>query len=215
MDKGVIHILFCEIAILLGAISGWKFFHSRMLAGLCIVIGFAIVFTFFFFRDPARVTPMKQGVVVSPADGRILDVKECFSPNFCESPLIMVSIFLSLWDVHVNRVPISGKVVSLEYMTGEFLPAFLGRSPVRNEQNIIGIDGEMGRVFVKQIAGLIARRIVCYLQVGDRIHRGERFGMIRFGSRVELYLPLTIKMKVARGQKVKAGVSIIGEVDEV
>lgn len=213
--RETVHILFYEIVILLVTILGWKFLHSRMLAGLSIVIGAAIVFTVFFFRDPERTIPVSRGVVVSPADGRIVDVKEFSSLPFYESPSRRVSIFLSLWDVHVNRVPVSGKVVSLEYLPGKFLPAFLNRSHESNEQNIIAIDGELGRVFVKQIAGLIARRIVCHLRVGDFIGRGERFGMIRFGSRVELYLPISVKIKVARGQRVKGGVSIIGEADEV
>ena len=212
--KETIHILFCEIAILLITVLGWNFFRSRMLAGMSIIIGIVIVFTVFFFRDPERIIPEAKGVVVSPADGRIVDVKEMVGLPFCESPLKMVSIFLTLWDVHVNRMPISGEVAFVKYSPGRFLPAFIGKSSTRNEQNIIGIDGEMGRVFVKQIAGLIARRIVCRLHVGDRINRGERYGMIRFGSRVELYLPISVKIEIARGERVKGGMSIIGRVDE-
>ena len=186
-----------------------------MLAGLSIIVIVAIVFTVIFFRDPERITPAGQGVIVSPADGRIVDVKEVTNLSFCESPLNMVSIFLSLWDVHVNRMPISGKIAFMKYSQGRFLPAFIGESSKRNEQNTIGIDGEMGRVFIKQIAGLIARRIVCRLRVGDRINRGERFGMIRFGSRVELFLPTSVKIEVLRGQRVKGGISIIGRADEI
>lgn len=215
MYKETIHILLCEIIILLITILGWKFLKSRMLAGLSIIIVVGIAFTVFFFRDPERITPAGQSVVVSPADGRIVDVQEVTDLSFCESPLNMVSIFLTLWDVHVNRTPISGKVAFVKYSPGRFLPAFIGKSSTRNEQNIIGIDGEMGRVFVKQIAGLIARRIVCRLHVGDRINQGERFGMIRFGSRVELFLPTSVKIEVARGQRVKGGISIIGRTDEI
>jgi phosphatidylserine decarboxylase len=212
--KENIHILFCEIIFLLITILGWKFLRSRILAGLSILLVVAIVFTVFFFRDPERITPAGQGVVVSPADGRIVVVKEVTNLSFSESPLNMVSIFLTLWDVHVNRIPISGKVSFVKYSPGRFLPAFIGKSSTRNEQNIIGIDGEMGRLFIKQIAGLIARRIVCRLRVGDRVNRGERFGMIRFGSRIELFLPTSVKIEVARGQRVKGGISIIGKADE-
>ena len=215
MYKENIHILLCELIILLTTILGWSFLRSRILFGLSIIIVMGIVFTVFFFRNPERIIPEGYGVVVSPADGRITDVKQVTDLSICESSFNMVSIFLTLWDVHVNRTPISGKVVLVKYSPGRFLPAFIGKSSRRNEQNLIGINGEIGRVFIKQIAGFIARRIVCRLRIGDRIDRGERFGMIRFGSRVELYLPTSIKIEVARGQRIKGGISIIGRLDEV
>ena len=215
MYKENIHILLCELIILLTTILGWSFLRSRILFGLSIIIVMGIVFTAFFFRDPERIIPEGHGVVVSPADGRITDVKQVTDLSICESSLNMVSILLTLWDVHVSRTPISGKVVLVKYSPGRFLPAFIGKSSTRNEQNLIGINGEMGRVFIKQIAGFIARRIVCRLRIGDRVDRGERFGMIRFGSRVELYLPTSIKIEVARGQRIKGGISIIGRLDEV
>ncbi|MCJ7812593.1 phosphatidylserine decarboxylase, partial [bacterium] len=123
----------------------------------------------------------------------------------------VITIYLSLWNVHVNRVPISGQVTYLDHQQGCFYPAFNNRSSKKNEYTVVGITGEMGKVFIKQIAGTFARRIVCRLQIDEQVRQGERFGMIKFGSRIELYLPYSVVLKVFVGDRIRGGESIIAE----
>jgi len=168
------------------------------------------LFCAFFFRDPERVIPDAVGLVLSPADGRVVDVSVP-----AESPLgpgaTKVSIFLSIFDVHVNRAPIAGRVERVEYHPGEFLPAFDQKASLRNEQNSVVLSEGTTRVAFKQIAGLIARRIVFRKAVDDRVSRGERVGMIKFGSRVDVFLPVGSLIKVKHGDRVRGGSSVIGE----
>jgi phosphatidylserine decarboxylase len=180
-------------------------------------IGFSVlllltVWTLYFFRDPDRMIPEKENCILSPADGRILHVETAENLSFYTGPAQRVSIFLSLWDVHVNRIPVGGTVSHLQYLPGCFYPAFTESASNKNEQNIIGIESKFGPLFLKQIAGILARRIVCRLEKGNRVEKGDRFGIIKWGSRVELYLPMAVKIHVSKGDRVRGGESIIGEV---
>lgn len=167
-------------------------------------------FLFFFFRDPKRTIPeITDSVVLSPADGKVIDIEQVYEGEYLKQNAYKLSIFLSLLDVHINRAPISGKVNFLKYYPGSFKIAKLSSASECNEQNIIGIENSHYRVLVKQIAGMIARRIVCNLQVGSYVKAGEKFGMIKFGSRVETFIPLEAKLLVSVGEKVKAGETIL------
>ncbi|ROQ92337.1 phosphatidylserine decarboxylase family protein [Desulfosoma caldarium] len=163
-----------------------------------------------FFRDPVRWSNAGPGDVVSPADGRIIVVEKTSEPRFTGQPCWKISIFMNVFDVHVNRVPISGRIADIFYQKGRFLAADKAKASKENEQNWIRIETASGAsVVVTQVAGLIARRIVCWPQVGDTVRRGERFGMIRFGSRLDLYIPSTGEVLVRKGQKVFAGETIL------
>lgn len=196
-------------------------------AGVCLVFGWGVpsavflalaLFTAFFFRDPERDVPSDPRLVLSPADGRVVVV----APAPPEQPLgpgaLQVSIFLSIFNVHVNRAPIGGRIASVSYHPGEFLPAFDEKASLRNEQNSVTIEsgpplreGEPTRVAFKQIAGLIARRIVFRKKVDDPVARGERVGLIKFGSRVDVFLPPDVDVKVKVGDRVRGGLSVLGE----
>jgi len=207
--KESLNILFAEGILLIGTISAWKLFGSWELLAAGGIVTILIVFTLYFFRDPERETPGDKGIIVSPADGRIINVEEMPSP-FSNGRVTKVAIYLSLWDVHINRIPVSGKVTMVNYKPGDFYPAFEPKASEKNEHTVVGIKAKAGLFYIKQIAGMVARRIVCRLRVGDEVSLGERFGMIKFGSRVELYIPLSIEIRVSEGNKVKAGESIIG-----
>ncbi len=170
------------------------------------------VFCGAFFRDPERFVPLKEGAVVSPADGRVLSVAEVDGPELAGiKESIKVSIFMSVFNVHVNRAPAAGRVVAIHYKAGKFFSANLDKAAEENERNMVVIeDDHKRRIAFTQIAGLIARRIVCFVEPDDRLEKGERFGLIRFGSRVDLYLPPDTEIDVAVGQQVKAGETVIG-----
>jgi phosphatidylserine decarboxylase len=184
-----------------------------MLFGYWIVaIPFLVVAAFmaFFFRDPRRTIP-SGSVVVAPADGRITRVRIAGRDNETES---LVSIFLSPLDVHVNRAPIAGAIEKIDYKSGKFLMATNERSRDENEQNTLTIAGDTITVKCSQIAGILARRIVCWKREGDRVECGERFGMIKFGSRTDVILPGTVEILVKEGMRVRGGVTIIGKIAE-
>ncbi len=206
-------ILLGEGKLLIVEILGWRLFGRTELFGVGGVFILLMVFTLYLFRDPERCIPAGEGIVVSPADGRVAYVGEVSSLPFFEGPTQVVSIYLSLWDVHVNRIPVSGEVTFLDYRPGHFYPAFNRKASERNEHSVVGIAGTMGKVFIKQIAGMVARRIVCRLRRGDVVRLGERFGMIKLGSRVEVFLPPRVILKVSVGDRIKGGESIIGEVE--
>lgn len=180
---------------------------------LGIVLLFLTLFVAYFFRDPDRHPPEDDRYIIAPADGRVVTVeKNCQDARFLEAPATRVGIFMSPLDVHVNRVPVSGQVTAVQYQPGQFRPAFAADATEVNEQNAVVIQDEKGRrVALVQVAGIMARRIVCSLKGGERVHRGERYGMIMLGSRVDLYCPVDIELKVNVGQRVKAGETIIGE----
>lgn len=179
------------------------------------IIGLALVaFVIFFFRNPSRKIAEGRNIAVSPADGKVMAVTEIDEPVFINGKAIKVSIFLSLFNVHVNRSPIKGTVSYTEYRPGKYLPAFKSHASDINERNTIGIEAADGvKVLVHQITGFVARRIVCWVKKGDTLDMGERFGLIKFGSCTEMVLPLGAEIKVKPGDKVKGGETIIGVIN--
>ncbi|MBE7415212.1 MAG: phosphatidylserine decarboxylase family protein [Deltaproteobacteria bacterium] len=172
------------------------------------------VFVVAFFRDPERESPPDPKAIVSPADGRVIKVERIRDDKFLKADALRICIFMNVFNVHVNRVPASGRVVDVIYNPGRFFNASLDKASLMNEQNAVIMEDRGGRRFAfNQIAGLIARRIVCYARPGMSYGKGERFGMIRFGSRVDVYLPAGASPNVKVGDKVRAGSSIIGNWD--
>jgi phosphatidylserine decarboxylase len=169
------------------------------------------LFIAFFFRNPKRKIPTLDHIILSPADGRIIHVGECEEGRFLNQKALRVSIFMSLFDVHINRAPVSGEILQRSYHPGRFSIASHEKASLFNEQNAFVMETEdRFRILLVQIAGFVARRIVCYPKAGDKLRMGEIFGMIRFGSRVDLYLPPEVQPIVRVGQHVKGGESIIG-----
>ncbi|HYA94144.1 MAG TPA: phosphatidylserine decarboxylase family protein [Thermodesulfobacteriota bacterium] len=190
------------VTVILG-IMGWKVWMS-----LGILLS---LFIAYFFRNPRREIPNLQNVILSPADGRIVHVGECEEDRFLKEKTLKISIFMSLFDVHINRAPVSGTILAEKYLPGRFLIANVEKSSLLNEQNALILETEdRYKILLIQIAGFVARRIVCYAKAGDTLGKGEVFGLIRFGSRVDLYLPPEVKPIVRVGQHVKGGESIIG-----
>ncbi len=186
------------------------------LTGLAI---FALVATFCicgFFRDPDRVTPNEDGAVVSPADGKVIWVGKVKNNSFISGDSIKISIFMSVFNVHVNRIPYDGRIKAVNYHPGKFFSANLDKASEKNEHNAVFLEMQNGSdMCVVQVAGLIARRIICKVQPGDRVLRGQRFGIICFGSRLDVYLPGNTHIAVAVGDKVKAGTSILGQLESL
>jgi phosphatidylserine decarboxylase len=178
-------------------------------------LGFiATAWCVYFFRDPPRVTPLREGLVVSPADGVICSVGFFMPPaelGMGAEPMQRVSVFMSVFDVHVNRAPITGRIGKIAYKPGLFFNADLDKASEDNERNGLVIDTAMGRFGVVQIAGLVARRIVCFAQEGESIGVGDRFGLIRFGSRVDVYMPSSARVTVAIGTRAIAGETILAD----
>ena len=176
---------------------------------VAVFFGLTSLFVTWFFRDPERSIPNEPNVVVSPADGKITEIiieKNPLNDEICKR----VTIFLSVFDVHINRLPIGGKIEDIRYNPGKFLAAFNPKASMDNEQNIVLINNGKVNILVKQIAGLIARRIVCWPKKGDLCRPGQRYGLIRFGSRVDILLPENTKLSIACGDRVSGGRSIIG-----
>jgi len=165
----------------------------------------------FFFRDPNRNIPQDEKLILSPADGKILKIAPAPQEEKAKGREWMVSIFLSLFDVHINRSPIGGRITELKYIPGRFLPAFKKEASEFNERNIVEIDNGEDTICFHQIAGILARRVVLWKERGDQVNLGEKLGIIKFGSRVDLFLPGNMKLRVKEGQRVKGGSSIIGE----
>jgi phosphatidylserine decarboxylase len=164
------------------------------------------LFMAYFFRDPKRVPPSDANVVVSPADGRVTRIESAIGAP------TLISIFLSPLDVHINRSPIPGRIVDVVYSPGKFLMATNEQASLVNEQNALTIEGEKITVVCKQIAGILARRVVCWKGKGDQLRLGERFGMIKFSSRTDVLLPANVKVTVAEGDRVRGGVTVIGRI---
>lgn len=184
--------------LFLGPAAGWLF-------------GILTLFCIWFFRDPRRSVPQTEGALVSPADGKVVDISRTEEGRFLNKPAIKISIFLNVFNVHINRVPVAGKVIGVFYTAGRFFAANVPKASLENEQNAVVMEMPSGkRVVCIQIAGLIARRIVCWIKEGSVLNRGERFGLIRFGSRVDLFLPIETEIRVSMGQKVRGGETILG-----
>src|SRR5215472_5221000 len=175
----------------------------------------ATLWCIYFFRDPARVTPIREGIVVAPADGRVCQVVSVVPPReleLGERPLPRISIFMSVFDCHINRSPVAGRIERIVYRAGKFISADLDKASEENERNaFVIVTGAGQRIAVVQIAGLIARRIVCFAREGDSLAAGQRIGMIRFGSRVDVYLPEEARVLAGEGQIATAGESVIAD----
>jgi phosphatidylserine decarboxylase len=177
--------------------------HWTVAAILLILLS---AFVFYFFRDPERVIPSDPGAIVSPADGRVVVVTDEENSG---RPGTRISIFLAIWNVHVNRSPQAGTITEMDYRPGKFLAAMRARASLENEQNVICLSTASGEMVFKQIAGLIARRVVCWKKAGDLVQRGERIGLVRFGSRVDLWVPRDAEVLTAVGDNVKGGSSVL------
>jgi phosphatidylserine decarboxylase len=204
----VAYVVFLSIILIL-----LSFVINPLLVKLSLdtIAFFVTAFTIFFFRDPDRIPDrLDENVVLAPADGKIIYVGEVMETEFRKAPSIMISIFMSPTDVHVNRIPFSGIVTFLKYIKGEYLVAFDDKSSERNERMLIGIERDGEKILFKQIAGFIARRIVCELKEGQQVTKGERFGMIKFGSRVDIFLSPSCQLNVKVGDRTLAGKSVLG-----
>jgi len=201
--EGSPFILFAAFATLIAALLDQEAAALIGLAGTAFVL--------YFFRDPSRVIPDDPSTLVSPADGRVILIEQVVDDCYLNATVQKISIFMNVFDVHVNRVPFAGLVEGIIYSPGRFYSAGSSRAALENETCAVVLDGGHGRrmAFV-QMAGLIARRIVCWAEKGDSLSKGSRFGMIRFGSRVDLYLPLELRLEIKKGQCVKAGSTILG-----
>ena len=186
------------------------FTNSNLLRLILIIIPlFFLIFSMNFFRDPERTPPQQDNVVVSPADGRVLFVKEVLDNKFINDKATQISIFMSPVDVHVNRIPIDGRVEYLKYYEGDYVAAFEDKASERNERAEFGIMSKYGKVFFTQVAGFVARRIIYEIKEGDEVKIGERFGMIKFGSRVDVVVPENWESKVKKNDRVIAGETVL------
>ena len=186
------------------AVLGWT--------GIAAAFGAVALFTAWFFRNPRRSAPKSDRAVVAPGDGKIVEICEESEPRFLKGKSVRISIFLNIFDVHVNRIPCDGTVEQVAYQPGRFLVASRPEATLQNEQNALVIQAAQGaKVLCVQIAGLIARRIVCWVAPGETVACGERFGLIRFGSRMDVYLPVSTKLNVKVGDHVKGGETLLGE----
>ena len=189
------------VTLLLAAI-GWPV--------LAFIMGAVTLFTGWFFRNPRRMVPCEEGAVVAPGDGKIIAIQEDYEPRYLKDEAIRISIFLNIFNVHVNRTPCAGVVEGIAYQPGHFVAANRPEATVRNEQNAIMIRATGGaKVVCVQVAGLLARRIVCWLSAGERVGCGERFGLIRFGSRMDLFLPKDASLRASIGDSVKGGADLL------
>jgi phosphatidylserine decarboxylase precursor-related protein len=191
---------FAMLSALLYLGTGW----AGVLPGLVLTL-----FCIFFFRNPERHFSASMGMVVAPADGRVMDIKTVFEDKYVHGNTVRVRIFLSIFNVHINRNPIEGQVELVKRVSGTYLPAYKNEASEKNVRNYLGIASAWGKVLVVQITGIVARRLVCWVQVGDSLATGDRFGLIRFGSSTEVYLPKEATIMVQVGQKVKGGETII------
>ncbi|MBE0599136.1 MAG: phosphatidylserine decarboxylase family protein [Desulfuromonadales bacterium] len=201
--EGYPFIALFAFVTLVFALLGWAFFT---IASLLLTF-----FAIYFFRNPERHAPTDPQAIIAPADGKVVFVGPVREERYFQAEVVKVSIFMSAFNVHVNRVPFSGKVVDIFYNRGEFFNASLDKASLQNEQAGILLETEGGqRLLVVQIAGLIARRIVSYPVIGDLLRRGERYGLIRFGSRVDIYFPTEVEVIVRLGERTVAGESVLG-----
>lgn len=199
------YLLLCLALIFVAGILDWII--------LTVVFFIAMCFVAFFFRNPPRKIKFNENFAYSPADGKIMNVEKISENRFLEgAECWKVTIFLSLFNVHFNRAPVSGTVKKIRYINGKFFPAFKSHASEENERNYILLDTPKGPIIVSQITGFVARRIVCYVYPEDELTQGDRFGLIKFGSCTEIYLPLDYEISVKPGDKVKGGKTVIGKI---
>lgn len=200
--EGIPFVFGVALPTMLAWMAGWT--------GAFYFFGGLTCFAAWFFRNPHRTIPQDPDVILSPADGRVIAIEEEFEPRFLKGPSIRISIFLNIFDVHINRVPCAGTIKEIVYQPGQFLAANRPEATIRNEQNAVMIETRDGRKMVcVQVAGLIARRIICWASPGEDVESGERFGLIRFGSRVDLFIPAGSAVHIHKGNKVKGGETIL------
>ena len=181
---------------------------------LAFVLTLLVLWVAYFFRDPERAGPRGESLVISPADGRVIEIKEVDEPAFLHGRAIRISVFMNVFNVHVNRYPVAGTVAYVHYNPGKFLNAAAEKASLENEQSSVGVQTTRHRVLFRQIAGLIARRIVTYSRVGDEAEQGERMGLIRFGSRVDVFVPVGSIIKVGLGERPVAGTTVLAELPQ-
>lgn len=204
--------------------EGWPFISvtagiSLIVLGLfrpwvAIVPLILTLFVVFFFRDPDRVIPEGENLIVSPADGKIISVERDAHDSFLDTPSLKISIFMSPLNVHINRAPADGEVLLVEHHEGSFRPAYTDEAALENENITMILNTSWGKILVRQIAGLIARRAVCRVKVGDHLKKGQRYGLIKFGSRVDIFLPSRAECLVNVGDTVRGGSSILARMKE-
>jgi phosphatidylserine decarboxylase len=206
-------VLFIVIAWLLalGAIALGVTRHSAVWSIVAILLVVIAVWVVYFFRDPERTGERGNDVAVSPADGLVVMITEVDEPSFLATRALRISIFMNVFDVHVNRYPVNGNVRFLQYNKGKFLHAAHEKASLDNEQMSVGIESGARRLLVRQIAGLVARRIVSYAKVGDAAVQGERMGIIRFGSRVDVFIPALSVVRVKVGERTVAGTTVLAD----
>ncbi len=206
-------ILLVSFFVTLSLLLTWFFYNPAFYFSL-IPLSVIEILVINFFRDPERLPPTGDHLVIAPADGKVIKIETITDHRYLKTEVRLVSIFMNVFDVHVNRVPVKGVVKHVEFIPGKFLSAYKEEASIQNEQAVIGIESDYGLVFFKQISGLVARRIICQLQNGQAVHTGERMGIIKFGSRVDLLLPLHADIAVKIGDRVKSGISIIATLNK-
>jgi len=208
--EGVIFIVIAWL-LALGAIALGVSRHSAVWSIVAILLVVIAVWVVYFFRDPERTGERGDNVVVSPADGLVVMITEVDEPSFIATRALRISIFMNVFDVHVNRYPVNGDVRFLQYNKGKFLHAAHEKASLDNEQMSVGIESGARRLLVRQIAGLVARRIVNYAKAGDAAVQGERMGIIRFGSRVDVFIPALSVVRVKVGERTVAGTTVLAD----
>lgn len=205
------NVFIVEGEILVFLIVLFALFKNIWLIPFIILNIFVLGITIYFYRDPERTVPDNDKFILSPADGKVIHVNQLDEHPYSQGKAQVISIHLSFLNVHVNRIPVSGKVVSIHYHDGKFFPAFHEKASRNNEQNLVSFRNANGMVYLRQIAGAAARRIVCKLHEDDIVKSGQKFGMIKFGSRVELILPVNVNIIVSQGDFIFAGETVVGE----
>ena len=205
----VISVLLLSLVIILISIFFIKIDFIKY--ALIVLSSALLIFTVYFFRDPDRITPKGENLIISPADGKVIQIKDVYEDKYLKTDCTQISIFMSPLNVHVNRVAIDGTVEYFEHISGKYMVAFAEKSSTLNERTLIGINNGKQKLLFKQIAGFIARRIVADLKVGMKVKAGERFGMIKFGSRVDVLIPKKSAIRIKLNENVHAGETILAE----
>lgn len=203
------------LALILASLALAIFFYAINYRFVAVFFGAFTLFNIYFFRNPKRFAP-EGNSILAPADGEVILIKEVYEDKFLKQEAVKISIFMSIFNVHINRTPISGTVLEVKHESGSFFSADLDKATENNEKNYLLIEGVNGfKLLVVQVAGLIARRIVCDVKKGDFVNRGEPYGLICYGSRLDMYLPKGVKLNVSLHSRTKAGETVIGELQNV
>lgn len=168
----------------------------------------------YFFRNPKRNVIYDPKLVLAPADGKVMSIEKIVEDQFFHGPAIKIRIFLSIFDVHINRIPVDGTIIFQNYTCGKLKPAYKKSAPLENERHTIGLENEKMKVMITQVAGILARRIVSWVALGDEVQQGQRYGMIKFGSCTEIVMPANVEVLIAKGERVKGGKSIVGRISD-